>query len=272
VVVILYQAHQYVHKEVERMIKIKSILTFLLLIITVPGFAAVVDYPWVKAMRGLEFSVAGGPTISHVDDTSLIVSPFETDNVIVTNVTRSALWKIGVGYHFFEDSLKQRRYFNDFLVELNVYRNSETARGDVWRYQLPQFNNYSFAAPITTTSAMLDVKPGLFTLRKFTLYPIIGVGAAWSTVSYQEHRTANSVDPTSYHSLGDSMNMNFSYDLGVGLRLGMTEHLSATMEYIYSYLIDLHPAGESTTTAELLAPPEFTIANQSLLFGLSWKI
>jgi opacity protein-like surface antigen len=254
------------------MTKYKLIFSVLFLFISFPAVASVADSALVHALRGIEFSMAGGPNWSRVDDTSLVVSPYETDNLMVNTVTKSALWKIGIGYHFFEDLFQQRRFLNDFLLELNVYRNAETVRGDVWQYQLPIFNNYHFTAPITSIRAMLDLKPGLFTLYHMTFYPILGVGAAWTTVSYREAVSGEGIDPNSYHSLGNKTNKNISYDLGTGFRVNMTEHLSATIEYLYNYLINLEPADESTTAAALSSPPTFTVYNQSLLLGLNWKI
>lgn len=254
------------------MIKIRHISGFLLLFFSFPVIASMTESPIVHDLKGMEFSMAGGPSWGRADDTSLVVSPFETDNLMVDRVTKSAVWKVGIGYHFFEKLFQKRQFLNDFLLELNIYRNSETVRGDVWQYQLPAFDNYQFAAPITSTRAMVDLKPGLFTMHHVTLYPILGVGEAWSTVSYRETITGTGIDPTSYHALGNHTNRNISYDLGTGVRLDMTEHLSASFEYLYNYLINLEPANETTTAAALSSPPTFTVYNQSILLGLNWKI
>jgi len=69
------------------------------------------------------------------------------------------------------------QYFNQLLLEMNVYQTSTTLNGSVWQYELPQFNNYNFSAPISSTRLMFDFKPNLFSWRKFSAYAILGVGA-----------------------------------------------------------------------------------------------
>jgi opacity protein-like surface antigen len=254
------------------MTKMKYLLGSILLFLSTSSFAAIADWPYWYIFEGTQLSIAAGPSWSHAHDTSLVVSPFETDSVLVTNVTKGTVIKAGIGYHFFQERLKQRKFFNDLLVEFNISHNSETIHGDVWRYQNPAFNNFTFEAPVATTRAIIDVKPGLFTKDRATFYPIVGVGAAWSDVSYLEHVTASNTDPNSYHSLGTDTNVNISYDLGAGVRIALFKHISGSIEYIYTSLVDLTPASESTTNAALVSPPEFTLYNQSVLVGLNWEI
>jgi opacity protein-like surface antigen len=222
--------------------------------------------------KNLEFSAAVGPNWAHTPSTYLVVSPFETDSVLKNNISNSATWKLGVGYHFFADQLQQRSFFNDFLVELNFYQSWATINGNVWQYQLPQFNNFTFKAPLTSYRLMLDVKPGLFTVSRISLYPILGIGNSWNDIAYNETVTGTGVPAGSNYLLGRSTNTNFAYDLGVGLRADITEHISASLEYLYSNLGNISPSSTSKNSNAIISAPTFDVYNQSLLLGISWKI
>ncbi len=227
-------------------------------------------------LKNMEISAAGGPAWIYTNNTKIIMSPSETDSVQVNQTSsggtanlyqkkfNGSLWKIGVGYHFFAEKLKNRTVLNDLLVELNLYGSSTTINGNVWQFQNAALNNFSFGAPITSTRLMLDVKPLLFNLDPFEIYPILGIGAAWNTISFQEVVIAGSgVVPTSFNK---NTNTNFAYDLGTGVRIGLTTHLTAALEYLYTNLGSISP-----TNAGVVSPPTFKVDSQSLLLGLNWK-
>ena len=75
--------------------------------------------------------------------------------------------QIGLDYSFFEKALP---YLNRLLLGLNVYQTSTSLSGAVWQYELPQFNNYHFKAPIKSTRLMLDLRLGFFTWRSIEPY------------------------------------------------------------------------------------------------------
>jgi opacity protein-like surface antigen len=137
-------------------------------------------------------------------------------------------------------------------MELNLYQSSETARGSVWQFQKPAFNNYSFSTPVSSTRLIFDIKPGLFT-RYYLTHPILGIGKAWNKVSYRESVTGAGVPPKSYNSLGSATQSNFACDLGVGVSLKMAGNLYATLEYIYSNLGNMTPSGTPGTSVALLS-------------------
>ncbi len=154
--------------------------TFLILsavLFTPNALAGTMGNHFTPLEKKFEISAAGGADWYSVPDTSLIISPFETDSNNVAQITTNGAWKVGMGYYFFEDQLKQRDYLNHLLFEVNVYQTFTTLHGDVWQYELPQFNNYNFNAPITSTRLMLDAKPTLFTWKRVAPYMILGVGA-----------------------------------------------------------------------------------------------
>lgn len=222
--------------------------------------------------KKFEISAAGGADWYNVPDTHLVISPFETDSNNIHQITTNGTWKVGVGYYFFEDRLQQQRYLNHLLFEVNVYQTFTTLSGDVWQYELPQFNNYNFSAPVSSTRLMLDAKPTLFTWQRVAPYAILGVGATWNTVSYRETVTAVGVDPTSALSLSSNTTTHVAWDVGAGFRVALTDNLSATAEYIYAFLGNGSPANRPANGVNLTAAPSFSLQAQSLLFGLSLKL
>jgi opacity protein-like surface antigen len=252
------------------MIKLKCYIFLSLFFLPYSLFAS---NPWtVDSIHHFEFSAAVGPNWAHSSSTDLVVSPFETDSVILNNISNHAIWKLGVGYHLFADRLQKRTFFNDLLIELNLYQSSETLNGNVWQYQLPQFNNFSFSSPITSTRIMLDVKPTLISLKHVSLYPILGFGNSWNNVPYNETVTSADVPADSNYLLNTSTNSNFAYDLGVGIRGELTEHLGVTLEYLYTNLGNMSSTEVSKNADPIITAPTFKIFNQSFLIGLSWKI
>jgi hypothetical protein len=225
--------------------------------------------PWYN---DFEISAAGGLNWAQVGNTNLVITAFETDSNRVNSVSNQLAWKIGVGYYFLDNWFSPRCYLNHLLFEINLYQVSGTVKGNVWQYQLPQFNNYSFRAPFRSTRLMFDIKPYLFTWERFSPYLILGIGQAWNTLSYQETVIAEDVPEDSALSLRSNTRNQLAEELGVGLSIDLTCWLRLTAEYVYAYLGDGTPATYPTNGIPLSSPPSFSLDNQSLLLGLSLKL
>ncbi|WP_058513497.1 outer membrane protein [Legionella santicrucis] len=228
--------------------------------------------PPTNYYKNLQISAAGGVNWYNVPNTDLVISSFETDRIQVNHISTDGAWKIGVGYYLLEDTLSQRPYLNHLLFEVNVYQTFTTLNGSVWQFELPEFNNYSFRAPVTSTRLMFDFKPNLFTWDRVSPYAILGVGATWNTVSYNETATGAGINQDSALSLSNNTTTQVAWDTGAGLRVALTNYLSATAEYIYTFLGHGSPANGPTNEVSLSAAPRFSLQTQSLLFGLSLKL
>jgi opacity protein-like surface antigen len=224
--------------------------------------------PWYTH---LEISASGGPNWFKTKDTNLVISPFETDSNLVDSLSNKGTWKVGIGYYFFDNELNTRSYLNHLLLELNVYQASGTLKGYVWQYQLPEFNNYTFRAPFTSTRLMFDFKPYLFTWNRLSSYLILGIGPTWNTISYQERVIATDIDPLSNLVLSKYTSTQLAGDVGVGLSLNLTQRLSVTTEYIYGFLGRASPENNPINGVRLSDSPRFSFQTQTLLFGLSLK-
>lgn len=206
-------------------------------------------------LTNVEISGAGGANWLNTKNTHIKISSFETDSDRVTSTTVEGAWRVGIGYSFFRKHV---------LMELNVYGVSNTAKGDVWQYELPQFNNYTFNAPISSTRLMLDFKPRLITWNKFSPYLILGTGVTWNTMSYKDEANPG-IDPDGTRSLSDETTTQLAWDLGAGLSYGVTKRLNISAEYVYAFLGDVSPQKNSS----VIEAPNFSYQIQSLLFGLS---
>lgn len=246
------------------MIKIKRICFFPLFLLSfvTPAFAH-------QSSNNFEISVAGGANWMQANNSSYVISPYETDRLVVNHIANNAVWKAGVGYHFFAEKLKQQTFLDDLLLELNYYHSSATMRGNVWQYQLPQFNNYSFAAPITSNRLMLDVKPNLFTCYHFSPYAIFGAGITWNKMSYTEAATGIDVDPASSAALKNQTTTHAAYDLGAGVRFDLNSHFGVFAEYLYTNLGHASPSSTPKNTVMMVSSPKFSVRSQAVLFGVS---
>lgn len=224
--------------------------------------------PWYK---NLEVSAAGGLNWLNTNNKTLTISPFETDQVIVNEVSNQAAWKVGVGYYFFEDLPFFRNFLQNLLVEANVYQVSGHLNGVVLQYELPQFTNYNFNAPFTSTRLMFDAKPNLFTYNRLSAYLLLGVGAAWNKLSYRELGIGVGVPPNSNLILSNNTNVQLAGDLGLGLDVVLSKHLNFTAEYVYGFMGQGSPGNNSPNGVLLQTAPKFSFQSQSLLFGLRLK-
>jgi opacity protein-like surface antigen len=219
----------------------------------------------------LQLSLAGGIDWYHSSNTNIIISPFETDSLHVNHTSTNGAWKIGLGYYLFDDQLSCQNYFNHLLLELNLYQTNTKLKGSVWQYELAEFNNYNFKAPITSTRLMLDVKPTIFNWRNLSLYFILGVGRTWNEISYQETVSDESIDPASSFSLSEATTNQFAWDAGVGFKFEFNPQWSATAEYLYTRLGNAAPSTNSSSAA-MTSAPKFSLSVQNLLIGLSYKL
>jgi opacity protein-like surface antigen len=218
--------------------------------------------------KDMEISGAGGGDWYQRRDASLIVSPFETDSIKTLQSSFQGSWKIGLNYSFCEKTLP---YLNKLLLGLNVYQTSTILSGAVLQYELPQFNNYHFKAPIKSTRLMLDLRPGFFTWRSMEPYAILGIGVAWNSMSYRETVTASDVNADSAMVLSRHTTSSLAWNFGAGSKVALTDKLSVSLEYIYAILGHGSPT-HGPGVVRLETTPNFTLQSQSILLGLSLRL
>ena len=245
-------------------------ISFILSYSTMAGtMGDVASKPWYE---NLEISAEGGPNWLNSANTTETISPYEIDNVLVHNISNNGTWKVGIGYYMPDEFLSQRAYLNHFLFEVNVYQISGTIKGDVWQYQPPAFNNYSYQTPFTSTRLMFDFKPYLFTYNHISPYLILGIGSAWDTLSYSETIVGTDVPANSNLVLGKQTTTQLAGNLGIGLIVPLTKHLNVTGEYLYGFMGNASPASTPANGVALQNSARFLFQTQSAYFGLSLRI
>lgn len=253
------------------MLNIKYTFSCFLLPLLLLFYSSILTaFPQNDFFKRLSFSIAAGPSWTQVKDTHLVISPYETDSLKSSHASANTTWKVGAGYQLCI-SQKQRSFLNTLLIELNFYHTPTTIKGDVWQYQLPQFNNYRFRAPITSNRLLLDLKPQLFSYQLFSLYAVLGAGVAFNTASYSEVVTGAGVDTTSYELLGKKTKTNATYELGAGISAEITKHLNIFVEYIYANLGNATSSSTPQNDTALMTAPTFAIHNQAVFFGFHWN-
>lgn len=252
------------------MTQIKYIFFPLLVFSVCPAFAVLSS----DSFKDIEISVGAGPSWVNANDGTVQSGSDEIDKLAVNSHTpTSVLETMGVGYHLFSDVLSQRKYFNDLLVELNVYHVNASINGQVWQYgDNTQLNNYTFKAPLSSTSLMFDVKPSLFTIDYVSPYPIVGVGFGWNKLSYNEALVGNTASSDNARDLATSINRKIAYDAGAGLRYRVNQHVNASLEYLYHYMGDLSSSSTVTSgSGANFGGATFLTHSQNLVLNIGWQ-
>lgn len=252
------------------MTQIKHIFCSLLVFSFCPAFATLSS----DSLKNIEVSVGIGPSWVNANDGAVQSGSDEVDKLAVNSHTpTSVVETMGVGYHLFSDVLSKRKYFNDLLVELNIYHVNASINGQVWQYgDNSGLNNYTFKAPLSSTSLMFDVKPSLFTIDYISPYPIVGLGFGWNKLSYNETLVSNAASADNSRDLAASVNRKMAYDAGAGLRYRVNPHMNASVEYLYHYMGNL--SSSSTVTSgpgANFSGATFLTHSQNLLFNIGWQ-
>ena len=248
-------------------VKINSKIAFALLLSNMLCGAAKAST--ASDLQGFEISLGAGPTWSNGDSSQMPITTQETDTAEVSHINRSTTYQLGVGYHLFADTLRQRTFLNDLLIQLNLSRNNATITGDDLEFGSSNWSAFSFSSPIRSTTLMLEVKPSLFTIYHISPYPLFGAGLSWNRASFSEQAfAADDVDGEVF--LPTRTQKNFAYDFGFGVRDALTKNLNISLEYRTTHLGKMTPSGVATGTQTVLAAPSFYLKNQNILLSVGW--
>lgn len=146
-------------------------------------------------LDGFEISGALGNSWYHSDDSTIQITFDERDANKVASSSSNLLYSAGIGRHLWTDALRKNKVMTGLLVQANYYYGETSVKGNVWGYESPAVNNYTFRAPMSSSRLMLDIKPELFVYKGFTPYGIIGAGASWNKMSYSESLICGEADP-----------------------------------------------------------------------------
>lgn len=230
--------------------------------------------PLPSYLKNAEVSIGAGPTFYRVNKGHVQISDYERDTSDPGNITTTGIYRIGAGYYLFKNYFTADSFFNSLLAELNLYHSNIVIKGLVNQDGQIDLQNYRFHAPFTSTSLMLDFKPGFLAYGKLSPYAIIGLGVAWNQMNYQEYVLSEDVPADSFVALASRTKQDFTYDLGLGARYEINQHYSCSLEYIYNHLGNATPNSTNASSASavnILIPPTFTLYTQSVFLNLIYN-
>lgn len=232
----------------------------------------------VKGPNHLEVIGALGIASLNAGDGSLGVTSNETDRLVQTNSNdwNTFTAQLGIGSIYYLRDAQQysenTQWFPSVEPELNAYYlGGNGIKGDVWRFQSPNFNDMTYKMPINSYRLMLDTALTVVSKRQYSLYAIGGIGAAWNHIGYSDAN--NSGLPCTIQSLNLNSNTpsNFVWEAGAGLSYALNNRFSLSLEYLYVDLgrINTPSTGfTGTISAPVLVPAEMRLSSQAALLGL----
>jgi opacity protein-like surface antigen len=156
-------------------------------------------------------------------------------------------------------------------LALNLYHGQ-----NIWLNSDTTLANKTLSTPVQTNRVMWDLKPGLFTFRRFSPYPIGGIGVSWNRSSFHERITNSEMSSNSFVNLSTRTHAQVTYDLGFGGRYQIMDHLLASVEYLYTRLGPNVPSAQIDSKEKILASKQHTpessaYYNQGVVVGLGWQ-
>jgi outer membrane autotransporter protein len=224
------------------------------------------------------FEVIAALGISNVDagNSYMDVTSSETDRLVQTNGNRWNTWvgQLGVGYVFYFPN-KQRfspntQWLPSLEPQLNFYYSDNRIEGDIYRFNDPAFNEFSYTSTITTSRLMLDAALTIVSKNAYSLFVIAGIGDAWSKINY--HDAVNGTDTCNLSALSssDRHQSNFVWELGAGIAYAFNDRANLSLEYLYTDFGSLKLPGsiQSSLLTTPIAPSSFNLNTHAVLLGL----
>lgn len=225
-----------------------------------------------QVWQGLELTGALGNSWYHSNNSTIQITTDEEDLNKVSSLPSNISFSVGVGTHLLPDLFQGQRAVTGLATQLNYYYGVSSVKGDVWGFSSPDVDNWTFRAPFSSSRLMLDLKPEFYRYKGVTPYGILGVGAAWTQMSYHEDPLSSDVALASAVTLNGHSNITVAYDLGVGLSTPLTSQLDIAVEYLYTSIGQLSPSNYFTSLQSMVRPPSFAVSSQNLMLRLNWKM
>lgn len=229
------------------------------------------------SVNHFELIAAGGVGAANVANSYLQVTSSETDTLKQTNSSQwnDPIGQLGAGYLFYLRGgpriSNDWRWFPIIEPMLNVYYSQLNVKGDVYRFEDPAFNEFSYNSVIQSTRLMLEAALTIVSKKQFSLYALAGIGESWNRISYND-QGATSPCPITAVDLDKRNQSNFAWDLGAGVAYAFNPIVSLSLEYLYTNLGTLDLSSSSGDTGNITAPQlggaSANVYTQSVLLGL----
>lgn len=197
---------------------------------------------------------------------SFVISPCDTDTLHDYSQNYYPSWEFSVKRTFLITAVDWLSYFD---VGPAVYYQKDRFKGDVWELNLPQFNNYRYAA--TAESASILAEGDLFFQHVFQIfYPFLsfGMGVALTDLDYHDEARPRIQQNSDLHvSAG---NFNFIYQIGAGISMPFNPRWIGNLHYSYIHVGEVNTGME--TNISLQQSIRLKLNSHNLFFGVSYRV
>ncbi|HSW71097.1 MAG TPA: outer membrane beta-barrel protein [Gammaproteobacteria bacterium] len=223
-----------------------------------------------------EAIIAMGASKLKAGSSQLVVTSQETDTLYQTNanVWNTFTGQVGFGYlhYLFNPRLypTEVKWFQAIEPEVNLYYlSSHSIKGNINRYNNPNFSDFNFDIPVQNVHLMFDLDINVISYKKISAYAKGGIGQSWTKLGYSDSST--SPCSVQHVSLYTNTTSDSAWEAGGGLLYHYNDQLSLSLEYLYTHLGRVKLAssgGAGTISAPILATNQFHLNTQSALLGL----
>lgn len=226
------------------------------------------------------FDIIGAVGIAGLNsgNSELGVTSSETDKLVQTSSNNWNIFEVqlGGGYvYYFRDISPysdQTQWFPSIEPELNIYHlSNHNIKGDVWRFDSPDFNDLTYVIPFDSTRLMFDAALTVVSRKQLSLYVIGGLGSAWNRLGYSDTDKDSSSCDNEGLNLDSNTHSNFAWEAGVGLTYAFNEHVGLSVEYLYTNLGSGETSASGNTgdiTVPIIVPAHFNLRTQAALLSL----
>jgi opacity protein-like surface antigen len=223
---------------------------------------------------GVQINLFGGTTWTDINPAYIYLDG-QTDTLAPVpsqEEQRNFTAGVGAAYRFVMPAVKQGQAYllHDLSLGIDYFAFNTSQNGDVWEYQLQEYDGFTYHIPINSRRLMLDSEWTFHPIGKY-LYPFLetGVGVARNAASYAD-------TPIGGPESGQSLTMNenslnqFAYTLGGGAKFFLTPKFDVSLRYLYTHLGNASPAKSGTDGLTVTAPLHIGLSTQSVLLGFTY--
>lgn len=218
---------------------------------------------------GAQINVYAGWSNTTTHKSNIVFNQYETDSLVGSDNSTNFTPGVGVSYDFVLNP--NGGFIHAVGLGVDFFNQNFDRTGQVYQYQLPQFNNYRYKADLNSAQLLLNGEVDLHPLwHGLTFFAEGGVGGAYNQVKYSE--TAQPGIIGGELNMPSNLTMNFAYDIGGGVKLPVSSNLELSFRYLYTNPGDAETNVEADDGVMLQKPIKFDLTSNTWLFGLSYLI
>ncbi len=223
-----------------------------------------------------EFIAMGGIANLDADDASIDVTRSETDRLVQTDDDDWENWtgRLGIGYNYpltDEFNHEELVWFPIITPQLNFYYLNGDTEGEIQRFEDPSNTPENFDMEFISKRVMFDLSLTLATYEHVSVYVLGGAGVSWNDVDFSSHLNGSfdcgcELTPLSLEAEDSS---SFAYEFGAGINYAVFDHLTLSVEYLFTGITDVQLGDSDTEETDLVfGGTDMDINTQAVLAGI----